>query len=229
MDLDSFRDMMGILGGYYLSERMFAAIDTNGDGLIALEEYINYFDILTHGTSEEKNIFNFRTLDLSGDGKVKFDEFQTFWTNFLKLYGEALQTKLYFDEQLVKITFEKIAGNKDNFDFEDFKKAKANNPEVFEWLEQPGKYVQEFGLENNHEQKVEFYLVESFYLKVQEQLDGMKSDLEKLIGIGQSKQPYRALNTENFGRSSTRVVNKSKSNIRNNTIIEGLQNALRKT
>ena len=29
MDLDSFKDMMGILGNFYLSERMFAAIDIN--------------------------------------------------------------------------------------------------------------------------------------------------------------------------------------------------------
>ena len=98
MNLESFKDMMGILGGYYLSERMFAAIDHNGDGYISLEEYINYFDILTHGNNEEKNKYTFRTLDLSGDGLVKYNEFKIFWTNFMKLYGEALQTKLQFDE-----------------------------------------------------------------------------------------------------------------------------------
>ena len=59
MNLESFKDMMGILGGYYLSERMFAAIDHNGDGYISLEEYINYFDILTHGNNSEKNYYTF--------------------------------------------------------------------------------------------------------------------------------------------------------------------------
>jgi hypothetical protein len=34
MNLESFKDMMGILGNFYLSERMFAAIDRNNDGFI---------------------------------------------------------------------------------------------------------------------------------------------------------------------------------------------------
>lgn len=67
--------MMGVLGGYYLSERMFAAIDENGDGYISLEEYINYFDILTHGSGSERNLYTFRTLDLSGKGKVTYRDF----------------------------------------------------------------------------------------------------------------------------------------------------------
>ena len=41
-----------------------------------------------------------------------------------------------------KISFPVILlGGKDEFDFVDFCHAKATNPEVFEWLEQPGKYV----------------------------------------------------------------------------------------
>ena len=147
----------------------------------------------------------------------------------MKLYGEALQTKMQYDEKLVRYAFDRISGGKEEFDFVDFSQAKDNNPEVFEWLEQPGKYVQEFGLENNQELKVEFCLVENFYSNVIDQLDSLKSDLEKLLGIGQFQlKPH---NKEQFQRSSTqRVVNKGiKSSKRNNIILEGLQQTLRKT
>ena len=76
MDLASFKDMLGILGNFYLSERMFAAIDRDKDGYISQEEYINYIDVLTYGTSSEKNQFTFRIIDISGEGDISYDEFK---------------------------------------------------------------------------------------------------------------------------------------------------------
>ena len=55
MNVVSFKEMLGILGNFYLSERMFAAIDEDKDGYISQEEYINYIDVLTYGTAREKN------------------------------------------------------------------------------------------------------------------------------------------------------------------------------
>lgn len=55
MDLNSFKDMLGILGNFYLSERMFAAIDTDHDGYISLENYLVYNDVLSNGTAKEKD------------------------------------------------------------------------------------------------------------------------------------------------------------------------------
>jgi hypothetical protein len=50
MDLESFKDMLGILGNFFVSDRMFFAIDKDKDGLISLEDYLVYNDILSHGT-----------------------------------------------------------------------------------------------------------------------------------------------------------------------------------
>jgi Ca2+-binding EF-hand superfamily protein len=50
MNMEQFKEMMGILGHFYLSERMFAAIDRNNDGFITQEDYLTYIDILTYGT-----------------------------------------------------------------------------------------------------------------------------------------------------------------------------------
>ena len=41
---------MGMLGNFYVSDRMFTAIDRDSDGLISLEDYLVYNDILSYGT-----------------------------------------------------------------------------------------------------------------------------------------------------------------------------------
>ena len=46
----------------------------------------------------------------------------------MKLYGEALQTKLQYDEEIVRFTFNKISDGKESFNFQDFEAAKENNP-----------------------------------------------------------------------------------------------------
>lgn len=55
MDLNHFKEMLGILGNFYISERIFAAIDLDRDGYITLEDYLVYNDILNYGTTKEKD------------------------------------------------------------------------------------------------------------------------------------------------------------------------------
>jgi len=50
MNKESFKEMLGILGNYLISDRMFLAINKERNGLISLEDYLVYNDIITHGT-----------------------------------------------------------------------------------------------------------------------------------------------------------------------------------
>ena len=70
MDKESFKDMLGILGNFQISDRMFAAVDNNYDGLISLEDYLVYNDILQYGSVQEKNFITFRMIDFDGDGLI---------------------------------------------------------------------------------------------------------------------------------------------------------------
>lgn len=67
-----FRQMLGVLGKYTLSTRIFRAIDRKGNGKVFLEDYLIYNDIVSHGTQNEKNNFTFGTIDLAKRGRVNF-------------------------------------------------------------------------------------------------------------------------------------------------------------
>ena len=43
---------------------MFQAIDDNRDGLISLEDYIIYNDIVSHGGEREKDFITFKIFDV---------------------------------------------------------------------------------------------------------------------------------------------------------------------
>ena len=49
-----FKNMMGVIGETYFATRMFEVIDEDNSGTISLGEYLNYNDILIHGTEDEK-------------------------------------------------------------------------------------------------------------------------------------------------------------------------------
>lgn len=54
MTKEMFKTMMGIIGQTYFTTRMFEVMDEDNSGTISLGEYLNYNDILMHGTEEEK-------------------------------------------------------------------------------------------------------------------------------------------------------------------------------
>jgi len=70
----AYKDSLGIFGIdslSFLSDRMFAVMDSDCDGKIKLREYLDYFDIMLHGTQEEKTKQSFDLLDEKGNQKIK--------------------------------------------------------------------------------------------------------------------------------------------------------------
>jgi len=79
LDKETFRENMGLLGldsGSFLADRIFAVLDADKDGHIKLDEYLKYFDILIHGSQDEKYDLTYRMIDISGNGYFTFDEFK---------------------------------------------------------------------------------------------------------------------------------------------------------
>ena len=52
--MHSFQEMIGQLGNTFLCERMFYTMADKGREAISLKGFLDYNDILMHGTEEEK-------------------------------------------------------------------------------------------------------------------------------------------------------------------------------
>ena len=128
--------MLGILGNYPISDRIFQAIDHSLDGLISLEEYLVYNDTLSYGSSTEKNLITFKIIDVQRRGRVNFEEFRDFWHLFIEFYSQVLNlTVPPLDDVNLKYLFGKITQGAFEFDFGMFLEAKAIDPVLFDLLE----------------------------------------------------------------------------------------------
>ena len=93
LNKDQFRMHMGILGmdsAYFLSDRIFALLDEDGDGTVFsclifyflnpskvnFEEFIKYLDLLINGDQNEKNQWTFKLIDIKKRSFFDFGDFQ---------------------------------------------------------------------------------------------------------------------------------------------------------
>ena len=143
-------------------------------------------DQIYHGSDDEKAKIAFMMMDVQGNGKIFLESYRDFWIKFLEMYGELLQTKFTYDEESETVTqmcFEKISKacnaegetrkcestGKDCFTFEDFKQAREDNPELFEWIDEPERYVEEFMKQNakkDQMSQVKFDDFEAYHMSV---------------------------------------------------------------
>jgi len=110
---------LGFLGRFFISERMFAAIDRQNKGYISLEDYLVYNDILSYGSEDEKNSLTFKMIDLRRQTRVNFKDFKEFWMNFIEMYAQSLQVRSSFTEDIIEYAFNEISGESDYFTYEE--------------------------------------------------------------------------------------------------------------
>jgi len=75
MNKENFVQMMGVLGRSYMSEWIFAAMDSDNNGSIDIGEFLDYYDIMINGSKEEKRLQNFKMMDIWGKGSIDFTMF----------------------------------------------------------------------------------------------------------------------------------------------------------
>jgi Ca2+-binding EF-hand superfamily protein len=93
MSHQSFKESLGILAIdslSFLSDRMFKVMDRDHDGLINLEDYLNYFDTMLHGSKHEKMMQSFELLDIRGNQHIKLDDFRSIVQSFAQMWSAAL-------------------------------------------------------------------------------------------------------------------------------------------
>lgn len=81
---------MGMESLSFLCDRMFSIMDKNKKGFIKLNHYLNYFDVMLHGTEDEKMHQSFELLDVKGEGKITLEEFRNIVISFAQMWSNAL-------------------------------------------------------------------------------------------------------------------------------------------
>lgn len=85
MTYEQYKDSLGMMGMdslSFLCNRMFCVMDKNGDGFIYLRDYLDYFDVMLHGSEEEKMKQTFDLLDIKGKGRIYLPDFKDIVISF---------------------------------------------------------------------------------------------------------------------------------------------------
>ena len=93
MSRSSFKESLGIFGIdslSFLSDRMFTVMDQDKGNTITLYEYLDYFEVMLHGTKEEKMRQSFDLIDIRGYGKITQKDFSEVVMSFAQMWSAAL-------------------------------------------------------------------------------------------------------------------------------------------
>lgn len=112
-------------------------MDKDQDGKICLEEYLSYFDVMLHGSEEEKMRQSFDLLDNKQQGKIKLYDFKKIVESFAQMWSAALGYPIPLNKAYISKIFQQFAHYKDFFDFEDFKAQMKINPDMLLWFSKP--------------------------------------------------------------------------------------------
>jgi len=127
-------------------DRLFALLDTNGDGSVDLQEFVTGLSMLCKGTVEEKLELSFKAYDLDGNGSISKDElasmFKSAWiAGFRALcatHGNeelSMEDLNEFSEEMATLfaenAFDTLDTNGDgHLSFEEFKEFALAEPKI---------------------------------------------------------------------------------------------------
>jgi len=127
-------------------ERLFHLLDTNGDNVVDLQEFICGLSLLCKGTLEEKLALSFKAYDLDGNGYITKDElalmFKSAWLAGFKALCTThaneevnMEDLNEFSEEMASLfaenAFETLDANSDGkLSFEEFKEFAMAEPKI---------------------------------------------------------------------------------------------------
>lgn len=76
--IEDFRENMGLLGmksTRIIADRIFSVMNKSKSGLVTLEEYLSYTDILMNGTKQEKAHQSYKLITNAHEGNISYHAF----------------------------------------------------------------------------------------------------------------------------------------------------------
>ena len=113
-------------------------------------DYMDYMDVLLHGTEDEKLHQSFALLDIKNRNKVNYKSFLEVAQNVSRMWAAAYGKSGIFvfqnhsnyhivemDEEVIKKVFETISSKKKSFKAQDYVKIVKKHPDLMTWLSKP--------------------------------------------------------------------------------------------
>eukprot|EP00359_Climacostomum_virens_P011623 CAMPEP_0204905696 /NCGR_PEP_ID=MMETSP1397-20131031/5564_1 /ASSEMBLY_ACC=CAM_ASM_000891 /TAXON_ID=49980 /ORGANISM="Climacostomum Climacostomum virens, Strain Stock W-24" /LENGTH=686 /DNA_ID=CAMNT_0052074605 /DNA_START=106 /DNA_END=2166 /DNA_ORIENTATION=- len=130
---------MGLLGlesTAMIADRIFALMDKTGAGSVKFEEYLDYMDILMHGTQDERAVQSFNLITLNKKPVITFDDFTTWLISVWKMYNALTGSRISADEESIRQHFDYLDLNHDGVvDLVEYKASMKHNTSLFEWFD----------------------------------------------------------------------------------------------
>ena len=145
--LAQFRKNMGPLGlesTRLISDRIFAVMNKSKSGSVILKEYLEYMDILMHGTAQEKLSQSFRLITQDQSPDITYSQFESWIISAWKMYNILTGTEISATKDNIRQYFEKLDAKGDGVvDFEEFKESLGKHENLGVWLEIVNREISE--------------------------------------------------------------------------------------
>lgn len=133
--IDSFSLQLGSLGNKSITNRIFKAMNTSGSGHVTFEEYLEYMDILIHGSEDQKARQSFNLIKQKSSEVITKKEFNYWLVEMLKFYNNVTGQEINTSHQELEKYFEIIDMKKDGvIDFDEYKTTMREKKEIFNFF-----------------------------------------------------------------------------------------------
>ena len=130
---------MGLLGlesTSLIADRTYRVMAKSDSDRVGLEEYLEYMDILLHGTHEERATQSFRLISNGESDGITYGEFASWLISVWKMYNAVTGNEISANEEKIRSYFRKLDLKNDGLiDLEEYKTAVANHDYIFEWFD----------------------------------------------------------------------------------------------
>ena len=144
-NLQGFCDKMGPLGleaTRLISDRIFAVMNKSKSGRVSIEEYLEYMDIIVHGTGFEKMVQSFRLITQDMSKTVSYSQFESWIIKVWKMLNILTGVEVSATKENIMQIFIKLDGKNDGVvDFEEFESAMKGNSGIGEWFDIVNKQI----------------------------------------------------------------------------------------
>lgn len=193
---ETFMENMGLLGletTRLIADRIFAVMNSSGSGQVSLEEYLDYNDVLMHGTQTERAEQSFKLITMSKSNEITFDDFATWLIEIGKLYNSLTGSEVSTSEQELREYFQSIdTGGDDIIDLNEYIQGMKENKNLFEWFDFVNKGITD---QFNPGQFQESEPYKSTYIG---SLDSLKDELRKVVQILVSKESHSPVSAKSL-------------------------------